>query len=320
MKNILFSVRLVFLFIISFFLFSIVSYSQSIPVSTKGYSLEIKQIYPTVLKVETIKTDIKNLDEIDNLIKNDTKKRTKNNWIYTIKGPGNYSNTRIIQNISYILDFNGKISYLQNNDEITDLRKLSYPEITKIIITECSVYGTVKTTDTLNYIYSFKYFSTTDTSKISIEAKPIFSSEYFATIETRDSVASPYKSKINDLSENLVIRYFKNNIQTDAVENYGNFLKELETKKKSELKEIEEKNKKIEAEKLKKEKETEKLKVFDNLDLIEINDFKKLTSLLSIFSKNNPITKLKDIKDLYDKSNDVQKKEISSIIDNLLKK
>ena len=303
-----------------------VLFAQNTPNAVQGYSLEIQKVFPTKNKVEVLMTNAKILSDLDKTISSQYSKYTSDNCIMTIKGPGNYSNTKIIQNIKFIIVLNDSTIYCKNEETADKYRKESYPSKTSLLISECTVYGTInakgiKATDTLNYIYSFKYYENSDTIKISEKASPVFVSQYFPTKENCEKAAKIYKDKLNDNSKNRLLRFLESdNNQLVAFPNYENFMKNLETEKKAEAQKISEQNKRREEEQIKKEKAEAQQKVFDNIEKIEYKDFKKMFTQIQGIINNSDITTVAELKDVYRKSNEKTQKQLSEIIENLVKK
>lgn len=298
------------------FIASTLCFSQS----TQGYSLDIQKVFPNKSKSEIIAKNEKTLNNINNIIAKERAKRKNDNWVMTVKGPGNYNATPIIQNINYIISNNSEISYLKNESDIIKLKTKTNSNITKIIISECSVYGTIKKSDTLNYDLNFKYFENNDTVKIGENNQAQYSSPYFCNMEEINIEINKYKQKLNDNTKNRLIRSYKNNKQILAYSNYEEYLKSLENKKKFELEKITQKNKELEQQRIKLQKKQEEENFFEKLDLIECSKFNKLQQSVQGLMNDKSIKNLNMIKQQFINSNDSIRKELNRIVDNLLPK
>jgi hypothetical protein len=89
------------LFIILLFSISGKAQTDDPIIVTQGYSLTIQQVFPEKGKVITLATNKRSLDEIDPIIRSEKAKR-KGNFVFTVKGPGNYLRTESLQNIFYL--------------------------------------------------------------------------------------------------------------------------------------------------------------------------------------------------------------------------
>ncbi len=296
------------------------AYSQSSPKSSQGYSLSIQKIFPTKGKSEVIAQNQKTLANIDKLIATERTKRKNDNWLLTVTGPGNYKSTPVIQNIAYIVTKNDKITYIKSEEEVKTIKLKNYPSITNIIISECSVYGTIKSSDTINYNLNFKYYENNDSLKITEKENPKFSSEYYSNLDIMNKDISEYKNLINDNTKNRLLRAYQNNKQIFAFSNYEDYLKTLENKKKNELEIIAQKNKKIEEERIKKQIDDENNAFFDKLDLLECSKFNKFQQSVQSLMNDKSIKNLKKVKQIYINSNKSERQELDKIVDNLLSK
>lgn len=301
-------------------LLSIMNYSYS----QITYSLEIQKVFPTTSKAEIIVKDVKTKNDLEPYIKSEYAKRQNDNWVIFIKASDGSKQTNEILNIACILNVDGKITYLKKMEDAKNYKKESYPEKTTIIISECTVYGSInqknkQPSDTLTYIYNFKYYENTDTIKISEKAEALFSSQYYATKNASETAANKYTEIINNADKNSKIRFFEFDNQYSALDNFDKYMKKLENVKKEELKKIETQNKQREIEEAKRVQEEIRKKVFEQIDIIEYTSFKKLFTQIQNQLNNKAITTIKDIKETYNKSDEKTQKILVNIIENLVK-